>query len=108
MRLPSLWIEPLCSAKVNCNTYMALIQYMKMLTTSTHTHAHNVCYHVHNLLDISLASEYGLGLRFKKGFHEFYQEAVQEEPHNKLLWDMKVVGGDKPEMDEEQWEAAGT
>jgi mRNA (guanine-N7-)-methyltransferase len=54
-----------------------------------------------------LAEEYGLELKFKQNFHEFYKSASQEEDHNELLKRMKVVGGQEPDMSAEEWEAAG-
>ncbi|CAM0141826.1 mRNA cap guanine-N7 methyltransferase [Umbelopsis sp. WA50703] len=54
-----------------------------------------------------LASEYGLELRFKQNFHDFYQSASQEGENNELLRRMKVVGGYDKEMSKDEWEAAG-
>ncbi|RUP47727.1 guanine-N(7)-methyltransferase domain-containing protein [Jimgerdemannia flammicorona] len=54
----------------------------------------------------SLASEYGLELRLKTGFHEFYKTMACESEFALLLKRMKVY--DRGEsMSEEEWEAAG-
>ncbi|KAI9284149.1 guanine-N(7)-methyltransferase domain-containing protein [Umbelopsis sp. AD052] len=55
----------------------------------------------------SLAEEYGLELKFKQNFHQFFESASHEGDHNTLLRRMKVVGGYDPEMSKEEWEAAG-
>ncbi|KAL0137163.1 guanine-N(7)-methyltransferase domain-containing protein [Mucor lusitanicus] len=55
----------------------------------------------------NLASEYGLKLKFKENFHDFYASASKEEEHARLLNRIGVIGGQAPEMTQEEWEAAG-
>jgi hypothetical protein len=54
-----------------------------------------------------VAKEYGLSLRYKKEFHEIFQEESEDAEFALLLKRMKVVdeNGDSA-MDEEQWDAA--
>ncbi|KAI8376602.1 guanine-N(7)-methyltransferase domain-containing protein [Choanephora cucurbitarum] len=54
-----------------------------------------------------LANEYGLRLKFKENFHQFYASASREEEFSRLLQRIGVVGGQTPEMNDEDWEAAG-
>ncbi|GAA5814517.1 hypothetical protein MFLAVUS_008014 [Mucor flavus] len=54
-----------------------------------------------------LAEEYGLKLKLKENFHDFYSSASKEEEYSRLLQRIGVIGGQAPEMTEEEWEAAG-
>lgn len=54
-----------------------------------------------------LANEYGLELKYKQNFHEFYKMASKEDEHARLLQRIGVIGGQAPDMSEEEWEAAG-
>ncbi|CEI88792.1 Putative mRNA cap guanine-N7 methyltransferase [Rhizopus microsporus] len=54
-----------------------------------------------------LANEYGLELKYKENFHDFYVNALKEPDYARLLERIGVVGGDKAEMSMEEWETAG-
>ena len=60
----------------------------------------------HSLVCCRLAGEYGLELVSKKGFHEFYREAVVEDANRQLLHRMNVVNPEGT-MSEDEWEVAG-
>ncbi|CAO3671197.1 unnamed protein product [Rhizopus stolonifer] len=55
----------------------------------------------------NLAKEYGLVLKEKENFHDFYVNNLKEPEYAKLLERIGVVGGYKAEMSSEEWEAAG-
>jgi len=56
-----------------------------------------------------LAAEYGLELKYKKRFHDVYDEAKDEQMFRELLYVMKVIRENPAdgEMSEAEWEAAG-
>ncbi|KAI7864251.1 guanine-N(7)-methyltransferase domain-containing protein [Spinellus fusiger] len=54
-----------------------------------------------------LAKEYGLVLRRKDNFHNFYTSASKKDEFDSLLRVIGVIGGARPEMSAEEWEAAG-
>lgn len=54
-----------------------------------------------------MAEEYGLKLKFKENFHDFYISASKEDEYARLLQRIGVIGGQNSEMSEEEWEAAG-
>ncbi|CCA69844.1 related to RNA (guanine-N7-) methyltransferase [Serendipita indica DSM 11827] len=56
---------------------------------------------------VSLASQYGLALLYKREFHEVYAEEAENPEFNALLKRMKVVDDDNNSaMDPAQWDAA--
>ncbi|KAG0174579.1 mRNA cap guanine-N7 methyltransferase [Apophysomyces sp. BC1015] len=64
-------------------------------------------YLVHWLTFEKLAREYGLSLRLRENFHDFYAQQSQNEEHQQLLRRIRVIGGGSPEMSGEEWEASG-
>ncbi|KAF7732002.1 mRNA cap guanine-N7 methyltransferase [Apophysomyces ossiformis] len=64
-------------------------------------------YLVHWTTFEKLAKEYGLSVRLREPFHQFYARQSQKEEYQKLLGRIGVIGGDSPDMTEEEWEAAG-
>ncbi|KAI8142043.1 guanine-N(7)-methyltransferase domain-containing protein [Fennellomyces sp. T-0311] len=54
----------------------------------------------------AIAKSCGLRLIFKQNFHEMYEEASRDRHYKQLLQRIGVVGGNKPDMSEEEWEAA--
>ncbi|KAJ3126527.1 hypothetical protein HK098_007427 [Nowakowskiella sp. JEL0407] len=63
-------------------------------------------YLVHFSKLCTLASEYGLELIEKKGFHELFLEGIETEENRNLLLRMNVLDQEQSLSDEE-WEAAG-
>lgn len=53
-----------------------------------------------------MADEYSLDLKLKETFHQFYADKSQNPEFAQLLKRMQVFG-DREEMSNEEWEAAG-